>query len=52
MEAETQLPLTNPANCIQVDNVLDLSKSYFVFYIRIKYSFIQTLKLINFLYRQ
>lgn len=30
MEAETQLPLTNPANCIQVDNVLDLSKSYFV----------------------
>ncbi|XP_006563006.2 protein CLEC16A homolog isoform X3 [Apis mellifera] len=27
MEAETQLPLTNPANCIQVDNVLDLSKN-------------------------
>lgn len=43
MEAETQLPLTNPVNCIQVDNVLDLSKSYFVFYIQIKYSFIQIL---------
>ncbi|KOX71482.1 Protein CLEC16A [Melipona quadrifasciata] len=27
MEAETQLPLTNPANCIQVDNVLDLNNS-------------------------
>lgn len=30
MEVETQLPLTNPINCIQVDNVLDLSKSHFV----------------------
>lgn len=29
MEVETQLPLTNPANCVQVNNVLDLSKSYF-----------------------
>lgn len=28
MEVETQLPLTNPANCVQVNNVLDLSKSY------------------------
>lgn len=28
MEVETQLPLTNPANCVQIDNVLDLSKSY------------------------
>lgn len=27
MEPETQLPLTNPANCIQVDNVLDLNNS-------------------------
>lgn len=27
MEAETQLPLTNPANCVQVNNVLDLSKN-------------------------
>ncbi|XP_072761031.1 protein CLEC16A homolog isoform X2 [Anoplolepis gracilipes] len=27
MEAETQLPLTNPANCVQVDNVLDLNNS-------------------------
>ncbi|XP_076679774.1 C-type lectin domain containing ema isoform X4 [Andrena cerasifolii] len=27
MEGETQLPLTNPANCVQVDNVLDLSKN-------------------------
>ncbi|XP_017759311.1 PREDICTED: protein CLEC16A isoform X1 [Eufriesea mexicana] len=27
MEVETQLPLTNLANCIQVDNVLDLSKN-------------------------
>lgn len=26
MEVETQLPLTNPANCVQVNNVLDLSK--------------------------
>lgn len=31
MEAETQLPLTNPANCIQVDRVLNLSKNYFIF---------------------
>lgn len=30
MEAETQLPLTNPANCVQVDNVLDLSNNYFI----------------------
>jgi len=28
MEVETQLPLINPANCVQVNNVLDLSKSY------------------------
>lgn len=28
MEAETQLPLTNPVNCVQVNNVLDLSKYY------------------------
>jgi len=28
MEVETQLPLTNPANCVQVNNVLDLSKNY------------------------
>lgn len=28
MERETQLPLTNPADCVQVDNILDLSKSY------------------------
>lgn len=28
MEMETQLPLTNPVNCVQVNNVLDLSKSY------------------------
>ncbi|XP_015596289.1 protein CLEC16A homolog isoform X1 [Cephus cinctus] len=28
MEVETQLPLTNPATCIEVNNVLDLSKSY------------------------
>ncbi|XP_031832897.1 C-type lectin domain containing ema isoform X5 [Nomia melanderi] len=27
MEAETQLPLTNPANCVQVDHVLDLNNS-------------------------
>ncbi|XP_053987168.1 protein CLEC16A homolog isoform X2 [Hylaeus volcanicus] len=27
MEVETQLPLTNPANCVQVDNVLDLNNS-------------------------
>ncbi|XP_078034277.1 C-type lectin domain containing ema isoform X4 [Augochlora pura] len=27
MEAETQLPLTNPVNCVQVDNVLDLNNS-------------------------
>ncbi|XP_071568577.1 protein CLEC16A homolog isoform X3 [Temnothorax nylanderi] len=27
MEAETQLPLTNPANCVQVNNVLDLNNS-------------------------
>ncbi|KZC13734.1 Protein CLEC16A [Dufourea novaeangliae] len=27
MEAETQLPLTNPANCVQVDKVLDLNNS-------------------------
>ncbi|KOC59039.1 Protein CLEC16A [Habropoda laboriosa] len=27
METETQLPLTNPANCIQVNNVLDLNNS-------------------------
>ncbi|XP_017759314.1 PREDICTED: protein CLEC16A isoform X4 [Eufriesea mexicana] len=27
MEVETQLPLTNLANCIQVDNVLDLNNS-------------------------
>ncbi|XP_033366417.1 protein CLEC16A homolog isoform X1 [Bombus vosnesenskii] len=27
MEVETQLPLTNPINCIQVDNVLDLNNS-------------------------
>nr|XP_012152661.1 PREDICTED: protein CLEC16A isoform X3 [Megachile rotundata] len=27
LETETQLPLTNPANCVQVDNVLDLSKN-------------------------
>ncbi|XP_044589719.1 protein CLEC16A homolog isoform X3 [Cotesia glomerata] len=26
-ETETQLPLTNPANCVQVNNVLDLSKN-------------------------
>lgn len=26
MEVESQLPLTNPANCVQVNNVLDLSK--------------------------
>jgi hypothetical protein len=26
MEPETQLPLTNPQSCIQVNNVLDLSK--------------------------
>lgn len=31
MEAETQLPLTNPANYIPVDRVLDLSKNYFIF---------------------
>lgn len=28
MEVETQLPLTNPVNCVQVNNVLDLSKNY------------------------
>lgn len=28
MEEETQLPLTSPDNCVQVTNVLDLSKSY------------------------
>lgn len=35
MEVETQLPLTNPANCVQVDNVLDLSKnlSIFIYYL-------------------
>nr|XP_034180356.1 protein CLEC16A homolog isoform X2 [Osmia lignaria] len=27
MEVEAQLPLTNPANCVQVDNVLDLNNS-------------------------
>ncbi|XP_011343559.1 protein CLEC16A homolog isoform X2 [Ooceraea biroi] len=27
MEVETQLPLTNPANCVQVNNVLDLNNS-------------------------
>nr|XP_033335663.1 protein CLEC16A homolog isoform X2 [Megalopta genalis] len=27
MEVETQLPLTNPVNCVQVDNVLDLNNS-------------------------
>lgn len=27
MEPETQLPLTNPANCVQVNNVLDLNNS-------------------------
>ncbi|XP_043250720.1 protein CLEC16A homolog [Colletes gigas] len=27
MEVETQLPLTNPAHCVQVDNVLDLNNS-------------------------
>ncbi|XP_018348243.1 PREDICTED: protein CLEC16A isoform X2 [Trachymyrmex septentrionalis] len=27
MEIETQLPLTNPANCVQVNNVLDLNNS-------------------------
>ncbi|XP_015596291.1 protein CLEC16A homolog isoform X3 [Cephus cinctus] len=27
MEVETQLPLTNPATCIEVNNVLDLSKN-------------------------
>ncbi|XP_076649966.1 C-type lectin domain containing ema isoform X2 [Halictus rubicundus] len=27
MEPETQLPLTNPVNCVQVDNVLDLNNS-------------------------
>ncbi|XP_011144463.2 protein CLEC16A isoform X4 [Harpegnathos saltator] len=26
-ETETQLPLTNPANCVQVNNVLDLNNS-------------------------
>jgi len=26
MEPETQLPLTNPQTCVQVNNVLDLSK--------------------------
>lgn len=26
MEPETQLPLTNPQACVQVNNVLDLSK--------------------------
>ncbi|XP_066588099.1 protein CLEC16A homolog [Prorops nasuta] len=26
-EVETQLPLTNPANCVQVNNVLDLNNS-------------------------
>lgn len=26
MEPETQLPLTNPQSCVQVNNVLDLSK--------------------------
>lgn len=31
MEMETQLPLTNPANCVQVNNVLDLSKNYLSF---------------------
>lgn len=27
MEVENQLPLTNPANCVQVNNVLDLNNS-------------------------
>ncbi|XP_076183141.1 C-type lectin domain containing ema isoform X2 [Ptiloglossa arizonensis] len=27
MERETQLPLTNPADCVQVDNILDLTNS-------------------------
>ncbi|XP_011641584.1 protein CLEC16A homolog [Pogonomyrmex barbatus] len=27
MEVETQLPLTNPVNCVQVNNVLDLNNS-------------------------
>ncbi|XP_025991372.1 protein CLEC16A homolog isoform X1 [Solenopsis invicta] len=27
MEVETHLPLTNPANCVQVNNVLDLNNS-------------------------
>ncbi|KAG7210477.1 hypothetical protein KM043_012001 [Ampulex compressa] len=27
MEVEAQLPLTNPANCVQVNNVLDLNNS-------------------------
>ncbi|XP_018314694.1 protein CLEC16A isoform X1 [Mycetomoellerius zeteki] len=27
MEMETQLPLTNPVNCVQVNNVLDLNNS-------------------------
>lgn len=27
MEAETQLPLTNPVNCVQINNVLDLNNS-------------------------
>lgn len=38
MEVETQLPLTNPANCVQVNNVLDLSKSYFPHTHRVNYS--------------
>jgi len=28
MEVETQLPMTNLANCVQVNIVFDLSKSY------------------------
>lgn len=28
IEEDNQLPLTNPANCVQINNVLDLSKNY------------------------
>lgn len=48
MEIETQLPLTNPISCVQVNNVLDLSKQNIISYHNNTYIFLIMEKLDEF----